>query len=74
MIVQKLEANKTFLQLWLLIPEENTSKLCGVPIDGVQPTGKYEAACPIFIYVKKQHIGVGLASASSSPSRRRKRS
>ena len=44
--------------------EENASKLEGVSIEGVDPTydnisaGKYKGARDLFIYVKKQHVGV----------------
>ena len=44
--------------------EENTAKLKGVPIDGAEATydnissGKYKGARPLFVYVKKQHVGV----------------
>src|SRR4030095_12951119 len=44
--------------------EENAAKLKGASIDGVEPTydaissGKYKGARPLFIYVKKQHVGV----------------
>jgi len=64
-IVQKLEANKNAYGIFgFSFLEENTAKLKGVPIDGVEPTydsissGKYKGARPLFIYVKKQHIGV----------------
>jgi phosphate transport system substrate-binding protein len=49
-IVQKLEAN--------------TAKLKGVSIEDVEPTydnissGKYKGARDLFVYVKKQHVGV----------------
>ncbi len=44
--------------------EENLDKLKGAVVDGVIPTyetvssGKYPASRPLFIYVKKQHVGV----------------
>ena len=44
--------------------EENASTLRGTTVDGVEPTfetiasGKYPASRPLFIYVKKAHIGV----------------
>jgi phosphate transport system substrate-binding protein len=64
-IVQKLEANKNAFGVFgYSFLEENTAKLKGVPIDGVNPdydtisAGKYKGARPLFVYVKKQHIGV----------------
>ena len=64
-IVQKLEANKNAFGIFgYSFLEENTAKLKGVPIDGVNPdydtisSGKYKGARPLFIYVKKQHVGV----------------
>ncbi len=64
-IVQKLEANKAAVGIFgYSFLEENTSKLQGVAIEGVVPeydaisSGKYKGARPLFIYVKKQHVGV----------------
>jgi phosphate transport system substrate-binding protein len=64
-IVQKLEANKNAFGIFgFSFLEENAAKLRGVAIDGVEPTydnissGKYKGARPLFVYVKKQHIGV----------------
>ena len=64
-IVQKLEANKNAFGVFgYSFLEENAAKLVGVAIDGVEPTyetiagGKYKGARPLFIYVKKQHVGV----------------
>jgi phosphate transport system substrate-binding protein len=64
-IVAKLEANKNAFGIFgYSFLEENTAKLRGVPIEGVEPTfesinsGKYKGSRPLFIYVKKQHIGV----------------
>lgn len=64
-IVQKLEANKDAYGIFgFSFLEENAAKLKGVVIDGAEPTydniaaGKYKGARPLFIYVKKQHIGV----------------
>jgi phosphate transport system substrate-binding protein len=64
-IVQKLEANKNAFGIFgYSFLEENSAKLAGVPIDGVVPneesisSGKYKASRPMFIYVKKQHVGV----------------
>ena len=69
LIVQKLVTNPTSIGIFgFSFLEENTSKLRGMFINGVAPTfdnissGKYPSARPLFIYVKKQHIGaiVGL--------------
>ena len=44
--------------------EENAAKLRGAAVEGVEPTfeaiasGKYKGSRPLFVYVKKQHIGV----------------
>jgi phosphate transport system substrate-binding protein len=64
-IVQKLEANKNAYGIFgFSFLEENTAKLKGVPIEDVEPTyenissGKYKGARDLFIYVKKQHVGV----------------
>lgn len=64
-IVQKLEANRNAFGIFgYSFLEENTAKLRGVAIDGVAPEydaiaeGKYKGARPLFIYAKKQHVGV----------------
>ena len=64
-IVQKLEANKDAFGIFgYSFLEENSSKLAGVSVEGVAPTyenissGKYKGARDLFIYVKKQHVGV----------------
>ena len=64
-IVQKLEANRNAFGIFgYSFLEENTGKLRGVAIDGTVPDydaiaeGKYKGARPLFIYVKKQHVGV----------------
>lgn len=64
-IVQKLDANKNAFGIFgYSFLEENAAKLRGVPINGVAPEydaiagGKYAGARPLFIYVKKQHVGV----------------
>ena len=64
-IVAKLEANKNAFGIFgYSFLEENANKLRGVAIEGVEPTfetiasGKYKAGRPLFVYVKKQHIGV----------------
>jgi len=65
LIAQKLAANKNALGIFgFSFLEENTDKLKGLKIDGIAPSfetisnAKYTAARPLFIYVKKQHIGV----------------
>jgi phosphate transport system substrate-binding protein len=64
-IVQKLEANRNAFGVFgYSFLEENAAKLAGVAIDGVVPDydniagGKYKGARPLFVYVKKQHVGV----------------
>lgn len=64
-IVQKLEANKDAFGIFgYSFLEENSAKLRGVAIDGVEPnydniaSGKYKGSRPLFIYAKKQHVGV----------------
>jgi phosphate transport system substrate-binding protein len=64
-IVQKLEANKNAYGIFgYSFLEENAAKLKGVAIDGILPdydtisAGKYKGARPLFVYVKKQHVGV----------------
>jgi phosphate transport system substrate-binding protein len=64
-IVAKLEANKNAFGIFgYSFLEENASKLRGVPVEGVEPTfeaiadGKYKGSRPLFVYVKKQHVGV----------------
>lgn len=64
-IVQKLEANKNAFGIFgYSFLEENTAKLKGVAIEGVEPegeaisSGKYKGARPLFVYIKKQHVGV----------------
>lgn len=64
-IVQKLEANKNAFGIFgYSFLEENTAKLKGVAIEDVEPTyenisgGKYKGARELFVYVKKQHVGV----------------
>lgn len=65
LIVQKLEANADALGVFgYSFLEENSNKIKGVPIDGVAPSyetiagGEYKVSRPLFIYVKKQHVGV----------------
>jgi phosphate transport system substrate-binding protein len=65
LIVQKLEANPNAFGIFgFSFLEENLDKVRGVKINGVEPTyetissGKFPASRPLFIYVKKAHIGV----------------
>jgi phosphate transport system substrate-binding protein len=65
LIVQKLGANKDAVGVFgYSFLEENLDKLKGAVVDGVSPTydsvasGKYPASRPLFIYIKKQHVGV----------------
>jgi phosphate transport system substrate-binding protein len=65
LIVQKLNANKDAVGIFgYSFLEENLDKLKGAVVDGVSPTydsvasGKYPASRPLFIYVKKAHVGV----------------
>jgi phosphate transport system substrate-binding protein len=70
LIVQKLEANPKALGIFgYSFLEENISKIEGSYVDGVEPnfdniaSGKYPVSRPLFVYVKKAHLGVipGLA-------------
>lgn len=65
LIVQKLEANPQAVGIFgYSFLEENASKIKGAAVDGVVPTydtisgGEYKVARPLFIYLKKQHVGV----------------
>jgi phosphate transport system substrate-binding protein len=65
LIVQKLVANKNAFGIFgYSFLEENLSKLRGVALNGVEPTydniadGKYPGSRLLYVYVKKQHIGV----------------
>jgi phosphate transport system substrate-binding protein len=65
LIVQKLEANPGSIGIFgYSYLEENEDKLAGSLLEGVTPvfetiaSGKYPASRPLFIYVKKAHIGV----------------
>jgi phosphate transport system substrate-binding protein len=65
LIVQKLVANPNAVGIFgFSFLEENLDKLKGAKIDGVSPdfdtiaSSKFPASRPLFIYVKKQHIGV----------------
>lgn len=64
LIAQKLVSNKNALGIFgYSFLEENSDKIKGLAIDGVKPsfetiaTDKYTAARPLFVYVKKQHLG-----------------
>ena len=65
LIVQKIAANPKAIGIFgFSFLEENMDKLRGLKIDGVEATfetissGKFPASRPLFIYVKKAHIGV----------------
>ena len=65
LIVQKLGANPGAVGVFgYSYLEENVDKLKGAVVDGVSPTfetvssGKYPASRPLFIYIKKAHVGV----------------
>jgi phosphate transport system substrate-binding protein len=65
LIVQKLEANPKALGIFgYSFLEENAAQVQGSLIDGVEPTfeniasGKYPVSRPLFVYVKKAHLGV----------------
>lgn len=64
LIVQKLAANPNALGIFgYSYLEENAQTISGSPINGVVPTyetiasGQYPGARPLFLYVKKQHVG-----------------
>ena len=65
LIVQKLEANPAAFGIFgFSYLDQNTDKIQGSFVDGVQPTfetiasGEYPVSRPLFFYVKKAHIGV----------------
>jgi phosphate transport system substrate-binding protein len=65
LIVQKLAANPNALGIFgFSFLDQNTDKIQGSFVDGVQPTfdaiadGKYPVSRPLFFYVKKAHAGV----------------
>lgn len=65
LIVQKLVANKNALGIFgFSFLEKNADRVKALKINGILPTyetisgAKYTAARPLFVYVKKQHIGV----------------
>ena len=64
-IVAKLEANKNAFGVFgYSFLEENSAKLRGVPLNGVAPdfeeitSGKYPGARRMYVYIKKQHVGL----------------
>lgn len=65
LIVNKLAANPNALGIFgYSFLEENLDKIQGETINGVAPTfesiadGKYPVSRPLFIYIKKAHVGV----------------
>jgi phosphate transport system substrate-binding protein len=65
LIVQKLEANPQAVGIFgFSFLEENANKIKGATIEGAAPTfesiasGEYKVARPLFVYAKKQHVGV----------------
>jgi phosphate transport system substrate-binding protein len=65
LIVQKLQANPTAVGIFgFSFLEENASTIKGLEVDGIAPSyetvasGDYKMARPLYIYVKKQHVGV----------------
>ena len=65
LIVQKLQANPKAVGIFgFSFLEENSSTIKDVEIDGVAATyetiasGDYKMSRPLFVYVKKQHVGV----------------
>jgi len=65
LIVQKLEANPKALGIFgFSFLDQNTDKIQGSYVDGVQPTfdaiadGQYPVSRPLFFYVKKAHVDV----------------
>ena len=64
LIIQKLTTNPDILGIFgFSYLEENTGKIKGLAIDGIAPTfetiasTKYVTSRPLFVYVKKAHIG-----------------
>jgi phosphate transport system substrate-binding protein len=65
LIVQKLESNPKAVGVFgFSFLEENTAKIKGANMAGVEPnfdniaSGKYPVSRPLFVYVKKAHVGV----------------
>jgi phosphate transport system substrate-binding protein len=64
-IVAKLEANRNAFGVFgYSFLDENLAKLRGVSLDGVPPefdnitSGKYKGARRMYVYIKKQHVGL----------------
>lgn len=65
LIVQKLGANPTAVGIFgYSFLEQNTDRVRGLPVDGVEPEfdtiadGTYPISRPLYFYVKKAHVGV----------------
>ena len=65
LIVQKLEANPVALGIFgYSYLEQNSDKIVGIKVEGVAPefeaiaSGQYPISRPLYIYVKKAHVGV----------------
>ncbi|MGI9224790.1 MAG: PstS family phosphate ABC transporter substrate-binding protein [Woeseiaceae bacterium] len=65
LIVQKLEANPNAFGIFgFSFLDQNTEKVKGAGVDGVEPTfdaiadGEYPVSRPLFFYVKKAHVDV----------------
>ena len=63
--MQKLEANKDAVGIFgFSFLEENAAMIKGLTMDGVEPTydtiasGEYKVSRPLYVYVKKAHVGV----------------
>lgn len=64
LIIQKLDANPDAVGIFSYsYLEENMDKIRAIPLNGVAPTyetissGEYVGARPLFIYIKKDHVG-----------------
>jgi len=65
LIVQKLETNPSALGIFgFSFLDQNADKVQGAAVDGVMPTfesiadGSYPISRPLFLYVKKAHVGM----------------
>ena len=65
LIVQKLQANPDAFGIFgYSFLEENQDKIKGAAVEGVKPSfdaiasGEYKVSRPLFVYAKKQHVGV----------------
>lgn len=65
LIVQKLDANPDAFGIFgFSFLDQNTDKIQGAAINGVKPTfetiadGSYPVSRPLYIYIKKAHVGV----------------